>query len=83
MNCNCIQEITEKLEEKGYFNPDFSSFYSEVLNFTTGKSSATMYVPIKGCRKKGNGEISKQKNTVNLFFTFCPFCGKEIQEDIK
>jgi hypothetical protein len=86
--CDCINTVTEKiLAKQAEQKPErtilpLEEFDGEGLGnraFTFGSGDGyKMFVPFvyRYTFKKTNGETSKtRKETVNMFFTYCPFCG--------
>lgn len=93
--CNCIKEVEQKtlkhLIEK---NPDKT--YNEDLNGFEGTGFDNVAISfgenggynfyhkfvVESSLKKVNGEMSKpKKETVNLYPTYCCFCGIKLLEE--
>ena len=89
--CNCLinlkknllKDITELSTEK-----DFKILEGDFLNraLTFDPSDVKIYLEFKyiSTFTRANGETSKPKSkTVNIFPTYCPFCGKEYKKKKK
>lgn len=88
MNCNCLNEVKEKLAEKLKPNEEVLNFKCDwkgtVLRFDGGCGVGlyieSEYIKIK---KDGTPFANKTKNENFVAMSFCPFCGKSLKKDDK
>lgn len=92
MNCNCMSKVLEKAKAKiisqlPKHDPESLSVdWANGLYGLGGKAGLTysvgLPIAIKYRRLKNNGQpySNATKNDVNIFMSFCPFCG-EPQDD--
>lgn len=83
--CNCINEVEKKILEEINKNSEGRNEF----NVTDGEfEHLSIYPKVKLFIKylfkysytKKNGERSKPINhSINIFFSFCPFCGEKIE----
>lgn len=82
MKCGCLANVRQELHKK------FDKQAGGVTDIDIGnvgivfgeETYSNMFVPVT--IKGNNKPFSKQKGEkINLFFTYCPFCGKKVKED--
>ena len=83
--CNCISEIEKKILENLNENPEQRTS----LNISDGEWEHLSIYPkvrlfikydYKYTYHKKDGERSNpHRSSVNIFFTFCPFCGEKLK----
>lgn len=92
MSCNCLKELNDKLKEKfQHDNPEIKikeSYFENCAFIQRGKKDGKINMPLELTAahmikytilsRKGN-ELNR-KNGVNVCFTYCPFCGKKLEE---
>ncbi len=90
--CNCIKETTEKLqsqlkesvEKDKTVNEwiDKGNYQNKSLSFNGKPTRIVMPFVIQYRRQKVNGEPERKITTehVNIFPSFCPFCGVEYEK---
>ena len=88
MQCNCIDEVEKKLVSAGYEDAKIGGIG---FTFTTKAIDVSLNVPVTYKSKKKDGTYAKNRKSLNLLSTYCPFCGmltkkadlKEAKEDMK
>lgn len=88
--CDCIKTTQEKTfdyinkqhPERTIVSDSQEGFQNTALTFgTTDKPGGIkMFIPFKyfyTFQKKDGSTSAVKSETVNMFFTFCPFCGKK------
>lgn len=87
MKCNCIKDLEKRILEKelkrnSKFNDDKARCKAENMAFIFDKGSTTtkpyQTFTIEEEYKTKTGKIRTRKESQNVIFTYCPYCGKEI-----
>ena len=90
MNCNCLNELKEKLAEQ--LKPktealDFKCDWKGSVFRFDGGCGVGLYIEseYRNIKKDGTPFANKTKNEKFVAMSFCPFCGKSLkkEEDIK
>jgi len=77
MQCNCIDEVEKKLVSAGYEDAKIGGIG---FTFTTKAIDVSLNVPVTYKSKKKDGTYAKNRKSLNLLSTFCPFCGKPTKQ---
>lgn len=81
MSCKCMEEIKEQLTREFKQEINFINDAS-CLNCKTGKVSwSPGTLEFEYHKIKSNGTFHKKKSKMNIYYSYCPFCGKEYKED--
>ena len=82
-NCNCIKEVADLIEQRIHKQKENTEGYRILETEWENKSwypEERLYTnfKVKSSFTKKDGSESKPINEhVRIFFTYCPFCGKE------
>lgn len=79
-SCDCIEKVTISTMEHVYKQrkdtPGYEIIDGNFERITLFSNKLYMPFIIRSIFTKKNGDPSKERNEhVNIFFTFCPFCG--------
>lgn len=89
VNCNCIEDIKARLKEKLSKEKEYEG---KDINLTIGNTcwlfdggGKRMYseVEISYPYVTKTGKDRVKKSSVNITYSYCPFCGKKVEEDVK
>lgn len=69
--CNCIEKLTNKMEQRGFRNFKFKNMLGE-----TGLLLPMCYQ----LENEKTGELAKKVRSGNYVPLFCPFCGTQLRE---
>lgn len=84
--CNCLETVEKNLIEmlsNREDNPKKFTIVESEWEYKSWFPTVRLYVNyiVKSTFEKKNGTTSKPRNEhVSIFFTYCPFCGKQIKE---
>ena len=70
--CNCIEETNKKLKE----HPEWNTVLDIPITWNTKGQLGADKILVK--TRKDNEKI--RKGPINLFPSYCPFCGKKYEE---
>ena len=91
--CECLKETAKKASEmyvakieENYTVAnwiDKGAFAHKSFSFNGGPSKIAMPFIFQYIKQKKNGEPERNvtTNTINIYPTFCPFCGKKYPEE--
>lgn len=84
MSCNCVNENSRKIAEyvgaRLCIHPDDVTASPDGVAFTLGeKPGQRPFMPYT-VRANAPGYRSQKGKQVNMFFTFCPWCGTKLEE---
>lgn len=86
MACDCINKVTLKMVERLKKNSPKSiitgvKFKTQGYNFGTGSYNLYNEIAYTEQFEKVNGDLSKERtHTVDVYHSFCPFCGVKTKE---
>lgn len=86
MNCNCLNEVKEKLSEKLTPKEKVVNFKcdwkDQVLRFDGG-CGVGLYIEYSYTKIKKDGSLYANKTTNSTFvaMSYCPFCGKTLKKE--
>ncbi len=90
--CTCRNDIEKKLlarviEQKPEAKDHAASLKGYVFGFKGNTLVMSPVMPLEVTYeqelKKKPGEYRTKKEKMNMFFSFCPFCGVNLKEEIK
>lgn len=88
--CNCQTEVLERVSNKIKTDilpknamPETVVIDWENKAFTSKGLVVGLPVAYEYQREKANGDVYKNKNkgTVSMFMSYCPFCGEKLNKD--
>ncbi len=85
-NCNCVKEVEEKIKDNFIKNcsendPRIKESSFERISWFPYNRLFSSYVITYSFTKKNGTPSSKNKNVhTNIFYTYCPFCGKKYKK---
>lgn len=92
MSCNCLKELEDRLKEKfQHDNPEAEikeSYFENCAFIQRSIKDGKVSMPIeltaahmvKYTILSKKGKELNRKNITNVCFTYCPFCGKKLEE---
>lgn len=80
MACTCISELTAQVKER--YGPDAYLETVFTINMSSGESFGEKPKPLalRYPKTKADGTPSERYAKANIYFSFCPFCGKPYDE---
>lgn len=83
MQCNCINEVTKKLEDDFKNRPRYKKPVKalEIVDVTFTLDKNMKFSQRTYSRIEIELEGQKKKTTMSLFHSFCPFCGEKATKD--
>jgi hypothetical protein len=78
MNCNCIEEINEKLKEatgdsEAYIETSYAQMGNKFISFPL--------VQARYRKKKQDGTLKTKASSYQVVVTHCPFCGTPVTKE--
>ena len=79
MLCECFDKIKDKLREQNYIDAEIMNT-GFTVDFKNGKTESLLNIPYSYKKINKNDEIMKKEFIINVFASYCPFCGKKIKD---
>ena len=81
--CNCITEVAAKIKDKtGYSNREVKGYKiedgrREHSSFYPFSRIYSLFIITSVFTKKDGTTSRPKKDTISIFYTYCPFCGQK------
>jgi len=78
MLCDCIEDLEKRMIEKGYLESRVMNIGHVIIDNTF---VSKLNIPVEYRENKKDGTPKKNKSTISVMSSFCPFCGKSTKTE--